>query len=187
VPRTNPRQAATTPTRRPAPQGPGGKPIRRNEGHGRGFVITLVLVLVVGGWILYSIARNAAENGVGFKGSTLELGSAAERAKNIKQTGPALFPALQGTTDIWVNRVGETWVAFAAAPAQESRECNTSWDAGRQRFQGPCGPETYPPNGEGLTQYFVTERDDILVVDFRTTLPGPGQAPVGELVTTTVK
>jgi hypothetical protein len=145
--------------------------------------VAIALVVVIGTWIMYSLARNAAENGVGFKGTTLELGQAEDRAKVIERTGPLLWPALQGTTDIWVNRVEETWVAFGAAPEGKGRECNLVWDPAAKNFAGTCDQNRYPANGEGLTQYFITDRNGILVVDFRTKIPGPGLPPVGEPVT----
>jgi hypothetical protein len=141
-----------------------------------------VLVLLIGTWIMYSLARKTAINGFGFKGSTLELGRAEERARVIEATGPLLWPALEGTTDVWVNRVGETWVAFAAAPDGRGRECNVIWDPVMREFTGPCEKVRYPASGEGLTQYFVADRKGTLVVDFRTKLPGPDLPPVGELV-----
>jgi hypothetical protein len=105
---------------------------------------------------------------------TFELGSAADRAENVRETGPLLFQAPQGggTRDIYVQHLGgkttENWVAFLAY-RNGRRDCHLEWNQRTERFTEPCTRRTYPPDpGPDFEHFRAVARDDgTLVVDFR--------------------
>ncbi len=180
------KQRAAAPRPQPAEQGPGGRPIRRSEGHGAGLIVGAALVVLVGTLLLWNLARNASEGKVNLGNATFELGDPDDRAETIARTGPLLFQALLGDADIWVNRVGETWVAFRAAAPGQPRTCSLVYRPGTGDFADPCTGTAYPPDGGGLDHFLIEVRRERLVVDLRARLTGPGGTRVIDPTATSI-
>ena len=112
---------------------------------------------------------------------TFNMGPAKQRAEEVAERGPLLFPGLVAADEgyIVVSHAGTDnlagWNAFAAVPPGSTIECAVQWIADAQRFQDPCTGTAYPADGSGLTAYRVEispERE--LVIDLgrgRTTVP----------------
>lgn len=172
--RADRRRATREQRPRAAPQGPGGRPIRRKEGHGPGIVVGVAFVVLVGTFVLWSLARNASRGNVNLGNGTFELGDTEDRVRTIERRGPLLFQALIGETDLWVNRVGGTWVAFRAAAPGQPRECSVVYRPEAGDFADPCTGTAYPADGRGLEHVLVEDRQGRLVVDLRAPISGPG-------------
>jgi len=112
---------------------------------------------------------------------TFNMGPAKDRAQEVAERGPLLFPGLIAADEgyIVVNHIGTDelagWKAFAAVPPGSGIECAVLWQAGAQQFQDPCTRASYPADGKGLTAYRVEiSPDRELVIDLgrgRTTVP----------------
>jgi len=112
---------------------------------------------------------------------TFNMGSAKDRAKEVSERGPLLFPGLIAADQgyIVVNHAGTDelagWKAFAAVPPGSTIECAVQWHTDAQQFQDPCTGTAYPPDGAGLTAYKVQiSPDRELVIDLgrgSTTVP----------------
>ena len=142
-------------------------------------VTTAAVALVVSAIAFFLVVQLSstpeAKNNLG--DPTFELGDAADRAENVRETGPLLFQAPQGggTRDIYVHHLGgkasANWVAFLAY-RDGRRDCHLRWNQRTGRFTDPCTKRTYGPDpGPAFEHFraFVTD-DGTLVVDFR---PGP--------------
>jgi hypothetical protein len=112
-----------------------------------------------------------------------DAGPAADRAEEIAERGPALFPGLVSADQgyIVVNHLGagplQGWYAFAAVPAGQAVRCAVQWDDAATQFLDPCTGATFPPDGTGLTQYPVRVDDDEHVIVDLTPEGVPGQGP----------
>ena len=100
------------------------------------------------------------------------MGPAKERAEEVAERGPLLFPGLVAADEgyIVVNHAGTDelagWKAFAAVPPGSGIECAVQWQAEAQQFQDPCTGTAYPADGKGLTAYRVEINPDReLVID----------------------
>ena len=109
------------------------------------------------------------------------MGPAKQRAQEVAERGPLLFPGLVAADEgyIVVNHSGTEplagWKAFAAVPPGSGIECAVQWQAAAQQFKDPCTGTTYPADGKGLTPYRVElSSDNELVIDLgrgSTTIP----------------
>ena len=112
---------------------------------------------------------------------TFNMGPAKDRAEEVAERGPLLFPGLVAADEgyIVVNHAGTDelagWKAFAAVPPGSRIECAVQWRADARQFQDPCSGRTYPADGAGLTAYRVAiSPDRELVIDLgrgATTVP----------------
>jgi hypothetical protein len=103
---------------------------------------------------------------------TFNMGPAKERAQEVAERGPLLFPGLVAADEgyIVVNHAGVDdftgWKAFAAVPPGSRIECAVQWRPDARRFQDPCTGAAYPADGAGLTAYRVLVNPDReLVID----------------------
>ena len=125
--------------------------------------------------------QRAGPGAVDLGEDTFNMGSAKDRAQEVADRGPLLFPGLIAADEgyIVVNHIGTDelagWKAFAAVPPGSRIECAVMWQAGAQQFQDPCTGASYPADGKGLTAYRVEiSPDQELVIDLgrgRTTVP----------------
>ena len=93
-------------------------------------------------------------------------GQAESTADFIKDQGPWLLPDLiEGRDrDIYIQHIGDDpdtgWHAFAARPADASRDCNVQWQADDETFVDSCDGTVYDDVGTGLARYPVTVQAD---------------------------
>lgn len=149
---------------------------RQKVSGARSMVTTAVVALVASAVLFFLVVQLSstpeAKNSLG--APTFELGKAADRAENIRDTGPLLFQAPQGggTRDIYVHHLGgkssENWVAFLAYRGGR-RNCQLEWNQRTERFTEPCTKRTYGPDPGPAFEHFraSVEKDGTLVVDFR--------------------
>lgn len=108
------------------------------------------------------------------------LGEAAEVAEFTAEQGPMLLPDVaNGDRDIIVNHVGSTptegWHAFPARPITSTRDCVLEWQADEDEFVDSCTGDSYPANGDGLTQYGISVDDEgNLQINLNRTSAGEG-------------
>jgi hypothetical protein len=93
-------------------------------------------------------------------------------AAEIDDRGPFILPdaSPRKDRDVYIQHLGDDpekgWYAFDARPDdQPDRECSARWTG--SEFEDPCTGETFPPDGEGLTQYPVRVEDGVVHVRFR--------------------
>jgi len=144
-----------------------------------GLVFFAVLGLAIWGVAAWTSHTNGVQSNLGE--DTFNMGSARDRAQEVAERGPLLFPGLVAADQgyIVVNHAGTDelagWKAFAAVPPGSRIDCAVQWVADTRQFQDPCTGTSYPADGKGLTAYRVEitpERE--LVIDLgrgRTTLP----------------
>jgi hypothetical protein len=146
-----------------------------------GLVFFALLGLAVWGiaaWMSHTSAPSGkVESNLGE--DTFNMGSAKDRAEEVAQRGPLLFPGLINADQgyIVVNHKGTDsvggWVAFAAVPPNQGVQCAVQWNASTQQFQDPCTGAAFPADGTGLTHYRVfVNGDSELVIDL-----GRGSSP----------
>jgi hypothetical protein len=121
------------------------------------------------------VSSNAGPNGkvqVNLGQDVFNMGPAKQRAEEVAERGPLLFPGLVAADEgyIVVNHSGTEplagWKAFAAVPPRSGIECAVQWQAGAQQFKDPCTGAVYPADGTGLTAYRVElTSDSDLVID----------------------
>jgi hypothetical protein len=138
-----------------------------------GLVFFGLLGLAVWGiaaWTSHSSGPGGVQSNLGE--DTFNMGSAKDRASEVTERGPLLFPGLVAADEgyIVVNHIGTDelagWKAFAAVPPGSRIECAVMWQAGAQQFQDPCTGASYPADGKGLTPYRVEITPDReLVID----------------------
>ena len=127
--------------------------------------LAFIAVLGLGLWgVAVWAGHNAGPNSnvqVNLGHDTFNAGPAKQRADEIAQRGPMLFPGLVRADKgyIIVNHRGADelsgWEAFAAVPPGSRIECAVQWRHDAQRFQDPCTSKMYPADGAGLTPYRV--------------------------------
>lgn len=149
---------------------------RQKVSGARSMVTTAVVALVASAILFFFVVQLSstpeAKNNLG--DATFELGSAADRAENVRKTGPLLFQAPQGggDRDIYVHHLGgkssENWVAFLAYRGGR-RDCHLQWNERTERFTEPCTKRTYGADpGPAFEHFGVSVRKDgTLVVDLR--------------------
>lgn len=159
---------------------------RQTVSGARSMVTTAAVALVASAILFFLVVQLSsdpeAKNNLG--DPTFELGAAADRAENVRDTGPLLFQAPQGggTRDIYVHHLGgkstENWVAFLAYRGGR-RDCHLEWNQRTERFTEPCTRRTYGADpGPAFEHFRALVRDDgTLVVDFR---PAPTTTTSGE-------
>jgi hypothetical protein len=103
---------------------------------------------------------------------TFNMGPAKERAQEVAERGPLLFPGLVAADEgyIVVNHAGVDaftgWKAFAAVPPGSRIECAVQWLPDARQFQDPCTGTAYPADGTGLTPFrILINPDSELVID----------------------
>jgi hypothetical protein len=148
-----------------------------------GLLFFAVLGLIAWG-IAALVSSNAGPNGnvqVNLGQDVFNMGPAKQRAEEVAERGPLLFPGLIAADEgyIVVNHSGTEplagWKAFAAVPPGSGIECAVQWQAGAQQFKDPCTGTVYPADGTGLTAYRVElTTDNDLVIDL-----GRGAASTG--------
>jgi hypothetical protein len=134
-----------------------------------GGIFFVVLGICVAGAVL-AIAAGDEDVDINLGDDEFRLEDLDGAAARIAEDGPDIFPDLVGgNRPIMVNHVGddleEGWVAvLAIAPGTDA--CIVEWDAEEGVFQD-CEGATYPPDGEGLTQFATTAdvEGDVLLVD----------------------
>ncbi len=144
-----------------------------------GLVFFAVLGLAIWGVAAWTSHSSGVQSNLGE--DTFNMGSAKDRAQEVAERGPLLFPGLVAADQgyIVVNHAGTDelagWKAFAAVPPGSRIECAVQWLTDARQFQDPCTGTAYPPDGSGLTAYRIEitpERE--LVIDLgrgRTTVP----------------
>ena len=104
-------------------------------------------------------------------GHELPLGSTADLADAVAETGPLLFPGPAGAgRDIWLQHLGPGdrvgWVAFSARADGADLDCVTEWRADDDTFVDSCDGTVYPAGGDGLRAYpVVVDEDGDLVLE----------------------
>ncbi|MGB3411236.1 MAG: hypothetical protein WBA45_08550 [Microthrixaceae bacterium] len=150
-------------------------------------IISVVLAIALA-WGIIQLSGGKASTQLRLGDDVFEAGNAVRMTKQIDKAGPLLFSDVSGRGQhrpIFVNHFGDDpeirWVAFDAVAPGAAENCFLSWNADRQVFeersvangndlkQGQiCRTETFPPNGEGLTQYkWKVAPDGLLTIDFR--------------------
>jgi len=124
----------------------------------------------VAAWTSHSSGAGGVQSNLGE--DTFNMGPAKDRAEEVAERGPLLFPGLVAADQgyIVVNHAGTDeltgWKAFAAVPPGSHIECAVQWRADAQQFQDPCTGTTYPADGAGLHAYRVLiSPDRELVID----------------------
>ena len=122
-------------------------------------------------WVSHTAGPNSKVQ-VNLGEDTFNVGPADQRAEEIAQRGPLLFPGLLSPDKgyIVVNHSGTNdvsgWVAFAAVPPGQAVQCAVQWQANALQFTDPCTGTAFPADGKGLQQYKVTVNGDHeLVID----------------------
>ena len=143
------------------------------------FAVVGLAIWGVAAWTSHRAGPGRVEVNLGE--DTFNMGPAKDRADEVAERGPLLFPGLLAADQgyIVVNHAGTDdlagWKAFAAVPPGSSIECAVQWLTDARQFQDPCTGTAYPPDGAGLTAYRVEiSPDRELVIDLgrgRTTLP----------------
>lgn len=92
------------------------------------------------------------------------------RIASIEDQVPFLLPdaSPSRSRDIYLQHLAddedEGWLAFSAfAPGQDDRDCFLRWDG--EAFTDPCTDESFPADGDGLTQYPTRVEDGRVYVD----------------------
>ena len=154
-------------------------------------VVAVVVVLLVGlaGWGLVQAASTKG-SGVSLRlgDDVFDAGNAVRLSKQIGKDGPILFSDVSGrgqSRPIFVNHFGNDpqtrWVAFTAVAPGAEKGCFLAWNASKDLFeerqlptadgkaQGElCRSDTWPSNGQGLTQYsWRVDKDGVLLIDLR--------------------
>jgi hypothetical protein len=143
------------------------------------FAVVGLAIWGVAAWTSHRAGPGRVEVNLGE--DTFNMGPAKDRAEEVAERGPLLFPGLLAADQgyIVVNHAGTDnlagWKAFGAVPPGSRIECAVQWLADARQFQDPCTGTAYPPDGAGLTAYRVEiSPDRELVIDLgrgRTTLP----------------
>ncbi len=148
------------------------------RGEGGGKVAFLLMFASLAGFVAIvflitkqsSLVSNTGGDALGV-GSVAQVGQVEELAESVADTGPILWPDVASRDrDIYINHLSpeddEGWVAFAARPADATRDCTLVWNEDNDLFDNPCGGETFPADGEGLQQFPVlVDQDGKLTVD----------------------
>jgi hypothetical protein len=146
------------------------------RGHvGRAGLVSIVAVAIVfGGLWLVSVTlgdRNSPDLNLGSQ--TFRAASNAEKmAGQIADNGPIIYTDVSGRKDrdLILQHLGtdptKGWYAFAAQPADRSRDCTWSWKPDESQFRATCDDAlTAPKDGKGLVQYKVSVKDNAVIVD----------------------
>lgn len=154
--------------------------------------VTALIVAVALGWAIIAMSGSSPSTTLRLGDDVFEAGNATRMATQIRKDGPVLFSDVSGrgqNRPIFVNHFGDDpeqrWVAFDAVAAGAPENCFLSWSAERELFEERsvtdfatdaegdrlgelCRDITFPPNGEGLTQYrWKVDDEGVLTIDFR--------------------
>ena len=130
-----------------------------------------LLTIVAGIAFFVNAVANRGDVQVRLGDDFFNAGDAADISDDIKDRGPILWSDLAGgSRDIVINHLAtdpeQGWVAFEARKPGDPRECQISWNAGENRFDYTCDEDTtFPPDGQGLTQFPVEITDGRIIVD----------------------
>jgi hypothetical protein len=133
-------------------------------------LLGVALALAIG----FALISMADEGTVEFKlgDDVFDAGSVGNLLDQIEEGGPVLFPDASDDKDrdVYIQHVGddrdEGWLAIAAHPPGESRECFLRWLADGERFVD-CRGETYPADGGDQERFDAYVEDGRVFVDFR--------------------
>lgn len=167
-------------------------PVERRSGTKQtmaiGIGIVSVVLAVALAWTILRLSGGKASTQLRLGDDVFEAGNAVRMSKQIQKDGPLLFSDVSGRGQqrpIFVNHFGDDpeirWVAFDAKAPGAAKNCFLSWNSerevleersvadGNNREKGElCRTETFPPNGEGLTQYkWKVDEAGLLTIDFR--------------------
>jgi len=147
----------------------------RTTGLVLGGILAVVIGICVVGAVL--ITTDSSEDVQLLGDATFNDLDADSTAGTIDEIGPLLFSDVAGgDDDIIVQHLGddpdEGWLAFAARAPGADRDCFVEWQPDDEQFEDTCTGDTYPPDGEGLTQYEAIVEDGRVVIDL--------QAPTSE-------
>lgn len=150
-------------------------------------IVALVLAVALA-WGILRLASGDSSTRLRLGDDVFEAGNAVRLAKQVRADGPLLFSDVSGrgqNRPVFVNHFGDDatirWVAFDAVAPDAPPNCFLAWSAGRQLFEERsvgtggdfrkgeiCRTLTFPPNGEGLTQYkWKVDDEGRLTIDFR--------------------
>lgn len=150
-------------------------------------IVALVLAIALA-WGILKMAGGSSSTRLRLGDDVFEAGNATRMSRQIRKDGPLLFSDVSGrgqNRPIFLNHFGDDpktrWVAFDAVAADAPENCFLSWSAERDLFEERsvlsggdytkgevCRDITFPPNGEGLTQYkWKVDDDGLLTIDFR--------------------
>ena len=153
-----------------------------------GLVFFAVLGLVVWGVAAW-VSSTAGPNGkvqVNLGEDVFNMGPAKQRAEEVAERGPLLFPGLVAADEgyIVVNHSGTDAAGGLEgvrrrAAGLEASSARCSGRPSAQQFQDPCTGTTFPADGTGLTAYQVElTTDNELVIDLPGGEPGQGTTTV---------
>ena len=138
--------------------------------HRRTVLFTAVGAVIAAALLFAVVTRvtsttSTPAGGSGNRTAQFELGKATDYARTIARDGPLLFPDPQGRSrDIYIQHLGEDWLAFEARVSGTPRQCVVKWEAGPRHFVDPCDGRVFPPDGAGLVSFPTTVNDDGKVV-----------------------
>jgi hypothetical protein len=149
--------------------GPEGQPLPTRQGsHGRGLLIGVALVIGIGAWYLFSVARAVSNNPDAMRRGSNFMEVSRDEAtlvKRVSSDGPRLYPGVGNDIDVWLNRVNDQWFAFSARQPGTSRDCNARWNATNGVFDDGCVADaTYGPTGQGLPQFEVIVEERVVSI-----------------------
>ncbi len=167
-------------------------PVERRSGTKQmmaiGIGIIAVVLAVALAWGILQLSGGKTSTQLRLGDDVFEAGNAVRMSRQINKDGPLLFSDVSGRGQqrpIFVNHFGDDpeirWVAFDASAPGSSKNCFLTWNDDHQVFEERsvadgnnreegelCRPETFPPNGEGLTQYkWKVDEAGLLTIDFR--------------------
>lgn len=154
--------------------------------------VTALIIAIALGWAVIAMSGSSPSTRLRLGDDVFEAGNATRMSRQIRKDGPVLFSDVSGrgqNRPIFVNHFGddpdERWVAFDATAPGAPENCFLSWSGTRELFEERsvtefrtdehgerlgdlCRDITFPPNGEGLTQYrWKVDDDGLLTIDFR--------------------
>lgn len=135
-------------------------------------MVVIALAVIVGG-IAFFVNTLAKKGDVQIRlgDDYFNAGDASDIADDIADRGPILWSDLAGgSRDIVINHSGDDpevgWVAFEARRPGDPRDCQVSWNAGKDLFDYTCDPTlSFPPDGAGLQALPVQITDGRIIVD----------------------
>ncbi len=134
-------------------------------------VVIALLVLLGGVAAFLTLLASRSDVQIRLGDDYFDAGNAVDIADEIADNGPALFSdTAGGSRDLIINHLGEDpeagWVAFDARLPGDPRNCQLQWVASAKQFGYSCDAEvTFPPTGDGLTQYPVSIVQGHIVID----------------------
>lgn len=154
--------------------------------------VTTLIVAIAIAWAIIAMSGGSSNTRLRIGDDVFKAGDSARMSTQIREGGPLLFSDVSGrgqNRPIFVNHFGddpdERWVAFDAVAPRAPQNCYLAWSKERGLFEERsvtefstdedgeplgelCRDVTFPPNGEGLTQYrWKVDDEGMLTIDFR--------------------